>query len=372
MPKLGLFSSGWAAGSVVQFGGSDFWRLAVPARELAKHGWDIVPGREVQQRRDGELVLRDESGVLHDGFDVVLWQRYMGAGGAEILRRARAVGQAIINDVDDYFWALPRGHIAHLGTDPRRNADYNRDHYRATLKASTLVTVSTQWLANALGRWGPPMRVVRNYIALDLWPTRPPGQHVGWIGVIPWRGADLEILSSTVIPWLRERKRPFYHGGDMPDARPAREILGYEQMITRAAQPIPNYPSLWNPLRVALAPIETSSFGLAKSWCKGLEGCARGIPVIASDHPEYRALRAPGVFLAKRPADWVRHLEALEDPAVFAPLCAANRARAEELSIAKNWQAWDEVLREAIRLESTGGGARDQHVQQAELSPVHA
>jgi hypothetical protein len=344
--KLGIYSSGWSAPGKVQFGASDFWRLAVPGRELAKHGWTVVPGIELQSARDGTLILKDDAGTLHDDCQVILWQRWMGVGAPEAIRRARATGQCIVNDCDDFYWALPRSNTARDNTDPRRNADYNREIYREVIKASSLVTVSTPFLAKALERWGSPIRVVPNYIALDKWKPRPPGDYIGWVGVIPWRGADLQILQKAVVPWLRERNLPFYHGGHIANGRSAADILGYENVITGNAVGLPQYPSLWRPLRVALVPIELSPFGQAKSWCKSLESCARGIPFIASQHSDTARL---GVGrLAKRPYEWVQHLEALQDPEVYALEAAACRARAVELDIANHWQEWDTVFREAI------------------------
>lgn len=346
--KLGIYSSGWSAPGPVQFGASDFWRLAVPAKELQKHGWDVVAGTEIQSARDGSLILKDSYGTLHDGFDVVLWQRWMGVGAPDAIRKARSTGQVIVNDVDDYYDALPRSNAARANTDPSRNPDYNRDIYREVVKASSLITVSTPFLAKALERWGPPIRVVPNYIALDRWIPRPPGEHIGWVGVIPWRGADLQILQKAVVPWLRERNLPFYHGGALANGNRASTILQYENVIEREAVGLPQYPSLWRDLRIALIPIELSPFGQAKSAAKGIEACARGIPFIASRHPEYETL---GVGrLAKRPWEWTYHLDALQDPEVYAQEAAANRARAESLDISLNWQRWDEVFRDAIAL----------------------
>jgi glycosyltransferase involved in cell wall biosynthesis len=344
--KLGIYSSGWSAPGAVQFGASDFWRLAVPARELQKHGWDVVAGVEVQSARSGELILKDERGSLHDGFDVVMWQRWMGRGAVEAILRAKATGQTIVNDVDDFYDALPRSNMARANTDPSRNSDYNRDIYREVIKASSLVTVSTPFLAKALERWGPPIRVVPNYIALDKWKPRLPGEYVGWVGVIPWRGADLQILQKAVVPWLRERKLPFYHGGHVPNGPPARDILQYDYVIERDAVPLMQYPSLWRDLKISLIPLDGSPFSNAKSAVKGIESMARGIPFIASDHPAYRDLGAKR--LAKRPWEWRDHLDALQDPEVYAQECVANRANAESLDIALNWQAWDTVFREAI------------------------
>jgi hypothetical protein len=118
-------------------------------------------------------------------------------------------------------------------------------------------------------------------------------------------------------------------------------------VITRDGTDITTYPSLWNALGIALIPIELSSFGLAKSYVKGLEACARGIPFIATRHPEYEELGAG--LLAKRTWEWTAHLDALQDPEVYAQHAVTNRARAEALSITNNYQRWIDVFDEALR-----------------------
>ena len=272
LPKLGLFSSGWVNGDSVQFGASDFWRVAVPARELSRQGWDVAAGRQLRSADDGTIIVVDEHGGVHDDCDVLLLQRWMGEGMPEAILRARAAGQFVVSDLDDQFWAIPRGHTARDFTDPKFNPTYNREIYRKVLAASSLVTVATPYLARLVERWGPPVRLIRNYVPLDLWRSRPPGRLIGWVGAIPWRGADLQLLTPTVIPWLRERGLPFYHGGHMnAQPRSASQILGYDRVTVRPATDLPSYPRLWDPLGVALIPIENSSFGAAKSWCKGLE-----------------------------------------------------------------------------------------------------
>lgn len=339
MPKLGLYSTSWQLHDQLQFGASDFWRLAVPGRELARNGWNIVLGREIQAATgDGRFMLKDEYGGIHDNCDIVLMQRYMGENAVSAIKRAQATGQTIVNDVDDFYWAFPRTHVSRNMVDSKDS--HNTKHYREILKASSFVTVSTPWLQKAISKWNPDVRVARNYVPLDKWEPKPPGEYIGWVGVIPWRDTDLQQLLPTVIPWLKEHNRPFYHGGEWPDGRKARDILGH-RTITRLATPLPDYASLWDPLQIALIPLENSTFNQAKSWCKGLEACARGIPYISSKHAEYEAL---GGRIARRPYEWAKHLDELQDPSVYAEECAQSRARAEELSMDRNWREWESVL----------------------------
>lgn len=161
----------------------------------------------------------------------------------------------------------------------------------------------------------------------------------------------MELLRETVVPWLRARNQFFYHGGDvsrMGGGGHMSERLDYDRVTVRPLTPIFNYVQLWAPLRVALIPIEDTTFGRSKSWIKGLEAAARGIPFIYSAHAEYEEL---GMGLrVEDPEDWVRHLESLEDPAFYASQAEANLRRAAELDISKNWQRWADTFRDAVAL----------------------
>lgn len=349
-PRVAMFNAEWCVGPQINLGGADYWRLALPASKLFENGWDVKFARNLAEGPDGRLAVQDTSGDWLFDRDIVILQRWMGKDTARRLTAARATGQVIINDVDDHYWDFPEVHAASTSTDPSVNEDFNREHYRETVTASSLITVSTDHLAKELESWGPPVAVVRNYIDCDFWPERPPGDYVGWVGGLPWRGNDLQLLRETVVPWLRKRNQFFYHGGDVSHigiGQPtAVERLGYDRVTTAPLTLLFNYPSLWEPLRVALIPIDDTTFGQSKSWVKGLEACARRIPFIYSAHDEYEGL---GVGLrVDEPEDWVRHLESLEDPAFYAEEVERNYARALELDIDLNWDRWAKVLMSVV------------------------
>lgn len=342
-PRVAYFSADWCHGPQINLGGSDYWRLALPAAKFYENGWDVVFARNLAEGPgdDNRIYVQDPSGAWRDDRDIIVIQRWMGSGTAEKIARARAAGQIIIQDVDDDYWRMPESHRSRKTVDPVLNKDANYEHYREIIAASSLVTVSSQYLADELAAWGPPVKLVRNFIDASSWQPQAPGDYIGWVGGLPWRGRDLEILRDTVIPWMCERQLFFYHGGAVHDMH-IEDRLGYDRVNFRLLTDVATYPWLWEPLRVALIPIEDSPFGRAKSWVKGLEACARGIPFIHSPHAEYEALDVG--LCARTPQDWVDHLEALQDPDFYGAQCARNRARAEELSIDHHWQAWAQVF----------------------------
>ena len=96
---------------------------------------DHRPGLGVHS--SGELVCRLDEAHYEHGFDVVVLQRWMNQDAPEIIRRARSLGQVVVNDVDDWFFGLPTSNDAFNITHPRNNARENVNHYRKVLAAST-------------------------------------------------------------------------------------------------------------------------------------------------------------------------------------------------------------------------------------------
>ena len=82
-------------------------------------------------------------------------------------------------------------------------------------------------------------------------------------------------------------------------------------MTTLPNVPFAEYPRLWDGVGVSLIPLEDVPFNRAKSWLKGLESCAAGVP----DHrlagfKEYEALAEEGAHgpfrpLVDGPREWL-------------------------------------------------------------------
>jgi len=359
LTKIAAFSTDWRFETIpgtrtkaATYGGTYFYRLAMPAMELAKHGYDTMLSFAVRTASDGHLQVMGTDRVWHDDCDVVIFQRWMHEDGESRAKRAIACGQIVVNDIDDHFWALPKTNLAYHTTNPATNPTFNRAHYRKMLEASSAIICSTAPLARFCERLGPPTFICRNAIDIERWQVHDPGRNgmVGWVGGIQWRANDLGQLCGILGPFLEQNGLPFYHGGDSEEkgVPKAWDQLGLNLNKTSvAANPlvhIADYPELWDPINLALVPLEKSDFNYSKSWLKGLEASACGIPFIASRTPEYELL---GVGrLARTPREWRRHLDDLLDSEVRRAEGKANRARAEELSIANQVHQWLSVLSE--------------------------
>ena len=344
----------------MSFGGTFYYRGAMPLMELAKHDdWETRLSWRFRCRPDGLIEMMDTLGEWFTP-DIVWTQRWMHEDGPEQMRRARAAGQIIVSDLDDGFWNLPKSNVAYTTTDPITNPHFNRDHYLRCLGESNLITVSTDALAADMGRLldgKVPVVICRNAIDLERWNQHDPGSDgfVGWVGGIQWRANDLQVLRPVLPDFLLDYGLPIYHGGDseVPGVPKLWQQVGIDPNQTQCfAAPlchIAEYPRLWDPINLALVPLENHPFNVRKSHLKGLEASACGIPfVYSSKMPEYQKFGAGIEADNAKPKSWRAALDSLVDPEARRAEGARNRAIAEEWDIQKRWTTWEEALRSVV------------------------
>jgi hypothetical protein len=338
---------------LLTFGGTMLQRGAMPAMELKEHGWDAYLSFRLDAAPDGHLRLMDTEGNWREP-DLVWMQRHMAEGLDVVIRKARAAGQIVVNDLDDSFGAgiLPSTNIASKTTDPNENPTFNRVHYYKNIAASSAITVSTMALQREMERMNVPVFLLRNVVDMERWPQLDPTTEgaVGWIGGVQWRARDLQQLKPWLPNLLLDCDLPFYHGGDsnVPGVPKAWTLAGIDstkiQCITSPLCHIAEYPKMWAPLNVSLIPLEDCKFNRAKSSLKALESSACGLPFIVSDLPEQRWFVEHGGAgrLAKnwKPKTWEDHLVDLFDPEVRRVEGARNRAHAFEFDIHTRWVDW--------------------------------
>ena len=338
---------GWDEQGTPVPGGSCFYRVVQPATALGAHGFETMAVRHFcYDDQTGEILGRagaDSEPV--SGFDVVVFQRWMHQSAPSITRRAQAYGQIVVQDVDDWYWGLTTSNNAFDAAHPKLNPTTNRNHYWKALAQADLITVSTPYLAERLARLGVPTVVVPNAIDLTLFEAQRVSSTteptVGWVGAVPWRSGDLEILRGVIGPWMKRHGLRFIHGGHVEGATPAAELLGLDPVtptVERPLVPVWEYPRLFEGIEIFVAPLSDVPFNQAKSNVKLLEASAAGIPWVASAIGPYE--NAEGGRLARRPKDWLRHLEALLDPGSRAEQQAAQRAWVEQYSMARSWESW--------------------------------
>lgn len=333
-------------------GGSGWARVHQIADRLEDAGHRVGVGSKMGVAPDGLLnpLGRNDLPVVVNP-ELVVIQRWMHDHAADLQRAARAAGQVIVHDVDDWFWGLDPANKAFATTSKRINRTANRDHYRRAVAAADAVTVSTPFLATRIReRFGVDTILLRNTVDCrsfepNLVRDTDTGLIVGWCGALAWRSGDLETLRGVLDPFLADTGSVFVHHGTFAaDTDTAAERAGVDPSRTgpsRPAVPPWNYPTLVTGMDIGIVPLANVPFNNAKSWIKGLEYAAAGIPFVAASTPEYRELGA-GV-LATTPGEWRAALERLRDPAERAKVRETGLVRARELDVNKRWRDWEQV-----------------------------
>jgi Glycosyl transferases group 1 len=313
---------------------STFYRLLEPAR---------VTGTEVIERLPA--VGSAETIVLNRPLD---------AGIAEQVRLWAAEGRRVIVDMDDDFDAVVPEHRIH--------GRYTTEHLHAACRAATVVTCSTPALAARYGYGhGAVLRncIPESYLSVTR-RTRTPeaaghsapgGLWVGWYGSLGSHPNDPAAAGRGVGDALNTVDgAEFVFAGPPTDGprltdifglnRPVRE-LGFQSMI--------GLIQLISEFDIGIVPLEQTPFNRAKSWLKGLEFAAVGVPVVASPTAEYRLMRfrrsgPPAVWLAESPSEWRNQLEKLiKRPDWRADLAASARAWAAQHTYEKHADDWRAV-----------------------------
>lgn len=390
--SIGFVTTDWArfAGRERQLGGAGHYRIGLPASWLRDYGWDVEVG-EIGALTGAKgsraiTVIRADGSYVSPPPDLIVMQRCMhglatNAQGEEVspavlIREARAIGQVIVNDLDDWFFGLdPRNQASRttsrydkLRTEEQRAA-YNREHYAASIEASSAVTVSTPGLARLMQERFPKARivVVRNAIDLARWTPRGTSDVepvVGWVGATQWRSGDLQTTQAQAVgAFCNDERLTFHHSGFLSmspaELRAAKrdtiaskywvgsagEQLGVERWAVSPLATIVDYPALFWPIDVGIVPLNDVPFNHSKSAIKLMEYAASGIPAVAQALPEQRwACDEVGLGRhARSPKDWRRELVALLDSGRRRDLAESARAAVKVLDIAQRGDAWREV-----------------------------
>lgn len=347
--KVGIATTDWS-GSVVDdrgwpvMGGSGWIRLGQWSRLSQNH---VVVGGLMNNGSTLGVQLADQQ--VHIDIPAIVMQRYMDSRTTELVRRARRFGQRVINDLDDWFWEISEKNAAAKYVNPDENPNSNINHYRKTLESSDLVTVSTPFLAEQISEWGVPVRIIENAVSAFMFPTRKhrPGKPVvGWVGSTAHRSGDLQVLKdfyseiSTMVSFHHTGQHP-YHPQFCDEVDVAPDSVTTLPMLSPF-----EYPHGFT-FDIGVVPLVDIPFNHAKSWIKGLEYAAAGIPFIASPLPEYvRLQKEYGIGrLAYDRSDWVSHIEELSDPVVRAEEAARQRAAVEsDFHVKRMARAFDDAV----------------------------
>jgi glycosyltransferase involved in cell wall biosynthesis len=315
--------------------GCAWYRMEVPLRELGRHN-----GHEVTVVAAGTEAARSRPGQ----YDIIAAERLSENGQMGTWRRLSAHGRLVYELDDDCFSVEPANWQAY-STFTRADV---QDAIAHCAEVADLVTVSTQPLAEVMGKFNPNTVVLPNFIpgwVLDL-PERPRRDHprAGWMGGSS-HGRDIQMIAAPLRRFLD--RHPGWDGWLAGvDFRPAvrHRRTGFTPWIQVNTDPESFYSSI--DFDIGLAPLMPSAFNRSKSYIKALEYAARGIPVIATDWEPYRDFVIHGVtgFLIPFGKDhlWLRYMSELAaDEGLRESMGAKAKEHARQFTIEGNWDRWE-------------------------------
>jgi glycosyltransferase involved in cell wall biosynthesis len=354
-PTIAFLTYDWTFGvKPLQPNGCGWYRCYLPMKQLKEHGWETGIGLPGFNPDHGFGILIPDQKAIH-GWDIVVLKLIMVERAVEQVRIARSIGQKIVVDIDDHMEGLEETNLAYKTTHPDANPNNNRDHYIAIMEQADALITSTPFLYDFYKNKYPekPIYLVRNGIDIERWGIKRKDHSgrlpiFGWVGATPWRSGDLEIMSPFLGDWLNTRKANFIHSGHTKNGAPtaASQLNINENAVkTYPLVPIYEYPHLFSKIDVGIVPLNDIPFNHAKSYIKGLEYAASGIPFIASYSPEYQELADLGIGrIAKTQEDWVYHLDELRLPGIRKDEIIHNSSLLHNFSMEERGKDWNDTM----------------------------
>lgn len=355
MPKrrtVGFLSGDWAWGTKpLQPNGCAWYRCTLPINELMKYQWVCGLGFPGFTHDKGFGIIQNDNQIVQ-GWDIVVFKLLMQQSVLNFLPRAKELGQITVVDVDDFFEGLHPTNKAFNGTDPEKNKDNNRAIYKEIIMNVDAVITSTPFLYDHYSKLRDNVYLIRNGIDIERWRPRKRRMHarttIGWVGATPWRSNDLEQLAPWFSKYMQSRRLRFHHSGHTTDAPTAHDLLGLREEICTQYPlvPILDYPKLFEPIDIGIVPLNNVPFNHAKSFIKGLEYAASGIPFVSSYSPEYQYLSDHGIGrVARNEDEWIYHLDELRIESIRKDEIDHNFEMLSKFTIDKRGEDWNKTLR---------------------------
>lgn len=347
-------------------GGCGSYRCIWPAEALAAQGADVsvanhgsgIQGvfREQVDELTGEIESVELTG-LHEvpDFDVIVIQRPLHRARLALIDLLQAEGIRVVVEIDDDFGALHPGNASFTSCHPKHSPDRNWRILAEACTRADLVTVTTPALARRYGRHGRvavlPNHIPARYLDVQREP-QDVGPVVGWTGSIDTHPSDLQVTRGAVQRAIDGTTAVMAVVGT---GKGVQDGLGLTTPpLACGWRPLEEYPEAMAQMDVGIVPLDDIAFNHGKSWLKGLEFAAVGVPFVASPTEDYVRLHAKGAgVLAAKPKHWQAQLRRLiDDPDERAELAHAGREVARTLTIEGNcdrwWDAWASCLEREV------------------------
>lgn len=284
--------------------------------------------------------------------DIIVGQRVSGPGiSAEWQRLSAVKGRdyRLVYEIDDDLWNIDRSNTAawdyYCGDRPRQLRMIEN------IKASDLVTVTTEALADLISVWNPSVTVLPNYVDEAIFgiKRKPANRFTVGCGGSTSHLGDWEYAGRSIGKFLSSNPDVVIHfiGSEFAAQLPSR-VAGQIFVTPWANDPGQYFRNLV--MDVGLAPLRPSLFNRSKSHLKALEYAALGIPCVAAAYEPYEEFVQHGVtgFLARRD-EYAKYLRMLYcDDDMRAEMSRAAIEQARQHTIQGNAWRWLEAYQSIL------------------------
>jgi glycosyltransferase involved in cell wall biosynthesis len=310
-----------------QFEGGGYYRIQLPLDELAKHGHETSLER-----------ARTDADVL--GTDIIVGQLIGGHENPELIHnwwRSQVRHARLVYELDDNPFEIE----AHNPAIAAYGHPAAQDSIAHCIEVASLVTASTEPLAEEMRKFNPNVVVLKNRIDEHMLSIERPRRDklvIGWAG----GGSHIEDMKICARGLRKTLERH-------PDVEahfigaPLGPLVKHPVRFTRWAAKTTDYYKLID-FDIGLAPLLPSVFTRSKSYIKALEYAALGIPVIASDVEPYRDFVVDGVtgWLVRRDHEWATRMrDLINDESMRAEMGAKAKEVAAQYTIQRGWTEWE-------------------------------
>jgi glycosyltransferase involved in cell wall biosynthesis len=307
----------------------------------------------------GKLGAEHVVAVTDPECDVVVLQRPAHRHLVETIPLLQQHGCAVVVDYDDDFDSIHPKNQAWSHYQPETNPQLNKVWAKLASNLADLVTVTTPALAKRYGQHGRvatlPNYVPESYLKVEpSWPT----EHMRNVPSIGWAGnpgshpGDLEVMGAAIHDLTFDKIARFKTIGTGKTNR----IVSARHPDTVVWAPIDEFPSLTASFDIGVVPLADSTFNRAKSWLKGLEYAALGVPFVASPTAPYRQLERLGAgdlvtSTTKNTNAWKRALlRYVEDEEYRRLRSEEGRIVASDLTYENHGEEWLQAWGNALTL----------------------
>lgn len=332
--------------------GCGFYRLIAPAVALKAQGLDVALDYKGESTR-GIIVDNVVKSMDPLDCDVFVIQRPMTTEAVSSIPIIQSQGVAVVIELDDDYWGLNPGSEGYRRLHPELSEHMNHANLTKSLKLADLVTVSTPALAKLIPNKN--VRVIRNcvpayYTELPLPENKPDGLVVGWTGTPETHLGDLQRLGNSISRVVRATGSRFMCIG----SEQTQLVLGLEDGETLFSPWVKftAYAPAVKAFDAGVVPLRLYRFNQCKSYLKGLEYAAVGVPFVASPTDEYTYMNSKGCgILAHQKHDWYKPLvRLLKDEEYHLEQRMSNLDFVYENTYERNAWRWEEAWDEAMEI----------------------